>query len=223
MMKTMRIMQLVAALFAAMAVSAAQPADSTATATRLIARNCFTAAPDNVLPLLPQQTRQDMLSYYDAGRDTESDNAFGSGCRILSLDDDRLSMESGKDITTEMFVLNPTGKNQVIGVIETIATPVPDSRVTFYDTTWRNLGDRIGIDPTLADWLGKDGLKNMADIQREVPFVLATMHFDPATSTLVAENNMRAYYPASDIPASLDALRPRLVYKWTGSKFRLEK
>ncbi len=211
------------ALLTAAGASASQPADTAAVASRLIARNCFTTAPADVLPLLEPQTRQDMLTYYDAGRDTPSQNTFGADCRIISLDDDCLKMITGEDITTEIFVLNPTGRNQVIGVIETIATPVADSRVTFYDTGWHNLTGRISIEPTLADWLPRDQLRNIADIQRDVPFVLASMHFDPATSTVVADNNMQAYYTAGDTPEALAVLKPHLTYKWTGKKFRIDK
>lgn len=223
MVRTIRIMMAVFTLMAVVNVGAAEAGDSTAVAPRLIVRNCFTTAPADVLPLLEPQTRQDMLSYYDAGRDTPSENTFGADCRILSLDDDCLKMVSGSDMITQMFVLNPTGKNQVIGVIETVATPVPDSRVTFYDTKWRNLGPAVAIDPRLSDWLPKNEHRNIADIQREVPFVLAAMHFDPATLTVVAENNMHAYYPKGDTPGSLALLKPQLTYKWTGKKFRLEK
>lgn len=223
MIRTIRITTVILALLTAVGACAAEPADTTVAAPRLIARNCFTTAPIDVLPLLEPQTRQDMLTYYDAGRDTPSQNVFGSDCRIISLDDDCLKMITGEGVTTEMFVLNPTGKNQVIGVIETIDTPVADSRVTFYDTGWRDLTGSVSIDPTLADWLPKAEQRNLADIQRDVPFVLASMHFDPATSTVVADNNMQAYYTADDTPAALTVLKPHLTYKWTGKKFRLEK
>lgn len=222
MTKTTRIITVLLAMLVTAGASAATP-DSTAVASRLLARNCFTTAPADVLPLLEPQMRQDMLSYFDAGRDTPSQNAFGADCRILSLDDDCIVMVTGSDITTEMFVLNPTGKNQVIGVIETVATPVPDSRVTFYDTKWRNLAPSVVIDPDLPDWLPKQEHRNIADIQRAVPFVLAEMHFDPVASAVVAKNNMQAYYPVSDTPAALALLKPALTYKWTGKKFRLEK
>lgn len=222
MKKIHRLITALIAMLAAAGASAA-PSDTTAVASRLLARNCFTTAPADVLPLLEPQARQDMLSYFDAGRDTPSKNAFGAECRILSLDDDCLVMVSGSDITTEIFVLNPTGKNQVIGVIETVATPVPDSRVTFYDTKWRNLSPSVAVDPGLADWLPKDERRNIADIQRAVPFVLAEMHFDPGASAVVAKNNMQAYYPAGDTPAALTLLKPELTYRWTGKKFRLEK
>lgn len=221
--KILRIITISIALTAAMATHAADTADSTAVASRLLARNCFTTAPEDVLPLLEPQTRQDMLSYHDAGRDTPSKNALGSECRILSLDDDIMRMESGTGITTEIFVLNPTGKNQVIGVIETVNTPVPDSRVTFYDTKWRNLSGSLNVDPSLADWLPKSHKGEIADIQRAVPFVLATMHFDPYASTLTLENGMQSYYPEKQIPEALSMVKPRLTYKWTGKKFRLEK
>lgn len=214
---------MILALLTALGAAAAAPADTTSVASRLIARNCFTTAPSDVLPLLEPQTRQDMLTYYDAGRDTPSQNAFGADCRIISLDADCLKMITGEGITTEMFVLNPTGKNQVIGVIETIDTPVADSRVTFYDTSWRNLTSKMGIDPTLADWVPKAEQGNLAEIQRDVPFVLASMHFDPLTSTVVADNNMQAYYTAADTPSALARLKPHLTYKWTGKKFRLDK
>lgn len=222
MTKIIRILTAVCAWLTAMVAVAAQPDDSTAaTGARLVARNCFTAAPKDVLPLLEPQTRQDMLSYYDAGRDTPSKNTFGHDCRIIALDDDRLEMETGSGIVTEMFVLNPDGKNQVIGVIETVLTPVPDSRVSFYDTKWRSIDKKMGVDPTLADWLPKSVRRDIADIRREVPFVLSTMQYDPATLTLTARNNMSAYYPGDGAPAVLSALRPTLTYRWTGKKFRL--
>lgn len=200
---------------------------------QLTAAKCFAEAPDDVLPLLTRNTRLDMLDYYKAGSMRHSANVFEGDSRILAIDSvaggSSLTFEGGDGITGQIFVLNADTAEPLIGVVETVDTPMPDSNVRIYDKTWTCVGSLLlppagGVAvpaPKLADWLLRTA--DRAAVAEQLPFVMATYAYDPARRVLTVKHAMDAYFDKADGEKVLSMLKPQLTYVWDGKQFKPAK
>lgn len=206
------IMLVATALATALAVVAADT-------DRPLVAKFFAEAPDWMFEVLPANTRLDMLDYYSAGISRGSTNSFGADCYVTDLGDTSISMVSGTGISHQVFQLDRAGA-PVFGVIETVATPVDDATVAFYDSSWRPLASAVFTSPSLADWIAPGAAKRAAELRDKLPFMLVSYEYDTATGTLTLTNNMESYFTGDEYP---DGLLPKITYKWDGKKFNRQK
>lgn len=203
---------LVAAAAPAVAGSHDAPISSTMTARDAGSAQWFFAmAPDDVLPLLPANTRLDMLDYFNSGVDRASRNAAGSEARILSSADRRITFVLGDSTTCEIGVfISPA--DTAVALVETLRFPMADSRISWYDGAWAPRKAPVD-EPRLADWLTADGRRQRTEVEREIPFLTAVITTDPETRTVTYTRTIDSYFLPSERPASLGLLQPRLQLK----------
>ena len=103
----------------------------------------FAMAPDDVLPLLPVNTRLDMLDYYNSGVERPSRDAAGSRAIVTSSTNRRLTFDTGDGSTYELAVYT-AGRDTIVALVETLHYPMADSRVEWYDSRWRPLQPLLG-------------------------------------------------------------------------------
>lgn len=189
----------------------------------LTAEKCFSAAQTIEFSLLETNTRLDMLDYFHAGISKPSQNATGGDCLIEDETTYCISWTGGKDTRYQLFVLAPLSPSPIIGIVETVDTPVPDSQIRFYDSRWQELSEDIFIEPKLADWLqglSKDQILVATD---RLPFVLYSINYDEDNQSLTLNNNMATYFHPSDTPDIVNEMRQQLTYVWDGKRFKLQK
>lgn len=196
----------------ALAAATAVPASA-----QLTAASAFADAPASLFPLLDRNTRLDMIDYFKGGSETASSNALKGNSKVTSLTDNEISI-SMTDASTYEIALLPGKTEPVIAVIQTVATPARDSRISFFSSSWAPLdAASIFTAPVLADWLTPEARKNGASLDM-VPFMLADYSYSPDTSELTLKNNLVELLSA-DVYSLIEAdLLPALVYKWDGSR-----
>ena len=185
---------------------------------QLTATNAFTSAPSALFPLLDKNTRLDMVDYYNSGSDTPSTNALSGSSRITSLTPMDIRIDMTESTSYQIAIL-PTSGDSLIMVIETMAMPAKDSRISFYDSSWTSLGNKIFAAPTLRDWLNDNGRKNIEIVEMIVPFLIASYDYDTSTGTLTLTNNLPDFVSKEDIDEVNSYFLPSLSYRWTGKKF----
>lgn len=190
---------------------------------QLTARKAFTEAPAKIIPLLDRNTRLDMLDYFDAGIERASDNALKGKSQINSLSDNAISVKITDASTIDIIIL-PAGSDSLIAVINTVATPAPDSKLTVYSRNWEsNLTPSTFAKPALKDWLSAEGRKNSNEVESLVPFLLIGYSYNPSTATLTLTNNTASFL-SPDIYTMVEPfLLPELKYNWNGRKFNPAK
>lgn len=184
----------------------------------LTAEKCFKEAPGTVLGLIAPNTRLDMIDYYQAGIDRESDNTAGGQCKITDLQDYSITFTGGNGIEYQMFVINPTSSTPLIGLIQTLDTPIPDSAITIYRTDWDIVpasgNNALGREPSFESWIMPSHIRDISTISKYIPFVLAKLTYDPTSATITATNNMDSYFSPKDTPEALSKLKDSITYKW---------
>ncbi len=194
------------------------PAQAQITSTQ-----AFSTAPRKVLPLLSEDTRLDMIDYYNSNMTTASDNDLGGRSRITSLSPEQLTVQLTDANTCQLSVL-PGSKNQLIALITTVKSPTPDSRMAVYLPDWsRDVTSTVFTKPKLADWLTDEGRKHLDEVEVTVPFLLISYSYDPATSTLTLTNNA-AQFLGKEVYDTVSAyMLPKIDYKFNGQRFQRVK
>lgn len=203
-----------------LAVAAATPQMVSA---RVTAADAFTSAPRKVMPMLDENTRLDMVDYFNSGMSTTSANNLNGRSRITALSPDQLTVSLTDASTCNVIVL-PGEQNPMLALITTVATPAPDSRMSVFTADWkRDVTPSVFAKPTLADWLTPAGKKNMAEVEATVPFLLIGYVYDPATATLTLTNNAAGFLGEDVYETVAEYIQPQLVYKFNGKRFNLVK
>lgn len=186
-------------------------------AAQKTAADAFTTAPAGIFPLLDKNTRLDMVDYYNSGLATPSANRLQGRSAITSLTPATLTVKI-TDSSSAQIALLPAGRDTIIALISTVATPGLDSTIKFYDSNWSPLPtDRHFTAPGWNDWLtpGHD----TAEVTAHAPFMLASYFIDTDASTLTATNNLATFLDEDTYKALASTLRPTITYKWNGKRF----
>ncbi|MBD5225127.1 MAG: DUF3256 family protein [Bacteroidales bacterium] len=182
--------------------------------------DAFINAPIQVFPAIDPMTRMDMADYFNSGSPKPSKNNFKGDCRIISADNEQLSF-SVSDVSEVELSLLPMKSDTIIMVVTTLKTPVQDSSVKFYSyPEWEPVTKGIFMVPGLDEWTAKDASLPREDLENAVPFILASITYQPATRTLTLENHLGDYLPRENADKVKASLRDRLVYRWTGSRLQ---
>lgn len=188
----------------------------------LTASEAFVSAPSSVFPLLDKSTRLDMIDYFNSGSATPSKNKLAGQSRILSIGGNDLRFEMSNASRYQVVVL-PYGSEEIIALIETVATPAPDSNITFFSTDWQKLASSCFEVPDLKAWLTKEGNKNREQVEMMVPFMLVGYEYDDGTQQLTLTNNISKFL-SDDIYEQISAyLYDKLVYRWNGKRMEQVK
>ena len=188
----------------------------TATAQKTAA-DAFTTAPTGIFPLLDKRTPRDMGDSDHSDRATPTANRLQGRSAITSLTPATITVKI-TDSSSAQIALLPAGRDTIIAVISTVATPGLDSTIKFYDSNWAPLPtDRHFTAPGWNDWLtpGHD----ITEITAHTPFMLASYFIDTDAGTLTATNNLATFLDEDTYKALATALRPTLTYKWNGKRF----
>ncbi len=103
------------------------------------AREFFLAAPAEIVGYVDESARLDMLDYFDAGlKDHSVRSARDVQVRLTELTDSGLTLRAGEVQTISLRLLSAKG-DTAVAVVETFATPAPDSKLTIYNKVWEPL------------------------------------------------------------------------------------
>lgn len=209
--KLIRILILIITLFTATDVTA-----------QFTAEKAFAGAPNRIFPMVDSITKLDMIDYYNSGGIVASKNAFDGESRITKINPEQVNVKMS-DASEYQIIILPSKKDSIIAVISTLATPIEDSNIKFYDCEWNDLQDVKFEEPKLKDWLTDEGKKSIADVENTIPFILVSYFYDPSFKTLMLSHNMAEYVSEENRGAVEKWLKPNLKYQWTGKKMKLLK
>lgn len=186
--------------------------------SQITASAAFRDAPASVLPLLDRNTRLDMIDYFNSGSATASKNSMQGQSRITALSPASLSATLTGSSDCQLALLPMRGDTAIV-YIETVRLPASDSRVRVYDRNWKPLASKSFVQPSVADWLTKEGEKNSTAVNALVPFMLSSAQYAPETQTLTLTNRLSDFLSPDIYGQVAPWLLPELTYRWDSSRF----
>jgi len=182
--------------------------------------DAFKSAPRSVVPLIEPSTRLDMIDYFNAGSVKASRNTLYGNSRITELTPERIVVEATAATTIEMVAL-PAGNDTIIAVITTRATPVPDSKVTLWTSSWEDVTQKSFKAPDVAEWLAPGASRD--EVESALPFLLVSCSYDPATKSFTFTNRSVEFIGEEVYEPLKPLLRDTLAYGWDGRRLSLRK
>lgn len=181
-------------------------------------RSLFLTAPDQLLPLLPYNSRADLVDYAEANMTAKVTNLLGGVSTLLELKSDFLLLEATASSTVQMKLL-PFGNENIVCVVKSVKAEAEDSRVYFYDSSWNRLStDSFFTMPEIREFFllvdTIDRYLDMCDIY------LVSLKLNAGNNTLTAEYTMPNYMSEESAAAVGPLLRKR-VYNWENGRFVL--
>lgn len=166
--------------------------------------------PGSVLELLPQETRLDMLDYFDAATEYNATNDLRGNSRLNELTDDYLEVEVTPVSTLQLKVM-PDRKGRRMVVANYIVGEEGDtqeSTLYFFDSSMKPLPAEAHIKtPKLSDFFNlKDRPLKMKEIEAMIPYYSVVYNLDSASGELTGRLTLEKIVTVE----VMDTLRPLL-------------
>ena len=185
----------------------------------------FASEPGTIFPLLTRTNRLDLVDYYTSGQMVAVANNLEGEARLLEVADDYLKVQTSDCRQVEML-MRMAGKDTVLTVIETVMTPVPDSRLTQWNVHWqRYTSDRLFTMPTIDDFIiGKMPRELRADLQDAMIFPLIRLSFKgEGHDTIEATHGLDKFLVPDEYKRYAAYLKTSLNYRFNGLKIKSVK
>lgn len=182
----------------------------------------FATEPGNIFPLLTRTNRLDMVDYYLSGQLVAIQNNLTGESRLLELDSAYLKVQTSGSRVVEML-MRQVGKDTVITVIETVMTPVPDSRLTQWNVHWqRYVSDKLFSMPSIDDFLVKKMSRELrADLQAAMIFPLIQLTFKGGNHEIIeATHGLDRFLAPEEYKRFAEYFKPSLSYRFNGLKIK---
>lgn len=185
----------------------------------------FANEPGIIFPLLTRTNRLDMVDYYNSGQMVAMSNNLAGESRLMELDSTYMKVKTSESRVVEMR-MRTAGKDTVITVIETVMTPVSDSRLTQWNSHWqRYISEKLFAMPGIDDFIVKKMPKELrADLQDAMIFPLIHLTFKGENhDTIEATHGLEQFLAPSEFKRFASYLKPSLNYRFNGLKIKPAK
>ena len=182
----------------------------------------FASEPGNIFPLLTRTNRLDMVDYHKSGQTVAIANNLTGESRLLELDSTYIKVQTSDAKVVEML-MRTAGKDTVITVIETVMTPVPDSRLTQWNVHWQRFtSDRLFAMPAIDDFFVKKMPQELrADLQDAMIFPLIRLSFTGEKhDTIEASHGLEQFLASNEYQRFAAYLKPSLKDRFNGLKIK---
>ena len=182
----------------------------------------FASEPGNIFPLLTRTSRLDMVDYYNSGKTVAIANNLEGESSLLQLDSAYLKVQTSKNRIVEMR-MRTAGKDTVITVIETVMTPVPDSRLTQWNVHWQRFtSDKLFAMPGIDDFIIKKMPHDLrADLQDAMIFPLIQLTFKGEGHDIIeAAHGLEQFLAKEEYQRYSSYLKPSISYRFNGLKIK---
>lgn len=191
----------------------------------LTASRAFAELPVDVLDLLGKSARLDMLDFYEADSIHVVANAMEGISRLESVSPRRLVVELTPVSSLAVSVLD-AGKDDIVMTAYTIGdeTQAYDTDLRFFTSSYKELPREKYIKTaSLDDFFSFPDKRTKKRVVELIPF--PTVRYVPSedSETMTAELTVARFMSADDYKEVARYMKGKLLYRWDGRKFRLEK
>ena len=103
------------------------------------AKTLFNQIPDSICQILTNVNRADCIDFLESNMRAIVTNRFNTKSEMTDLSADYIRIKLTEKSSWQMKVLPVNDSTQVICTIHTFAAPAKDSKIRFYDSTWKEL------------------------------------------------------------------------------------
>lgn len=185
----------------------------------------FTQMPAELIPGISIDTRKDLIDFFKNGKLAVMPAAFGGKVQLMTLENDFLMLQTSESADLQIKMLRPNDSLRVLAVVHTAAAPLKDSRVRFYDTSWKPMTDWSMPTFSVLDFVdvAKANALGLSDRLNEIgPRLLVVITFKPNENAFVAVSSLRADMEKAQSETLGALVRDSVVYRLKNNRFQAE-
>lgn len=185
----------------------------------------FTQMPAELIPGISIDTRKDLLDFSKNGKLSVMPAAFGGKVQLKTLMDDYLLLQTSENADLQLKILQPNDSLRVLALVHTAAAPLRDSRVKFYNTSWKLLSNGFMPTFTVLDFIdaGKAQALGLTGRLNEIgPRLFVSVTFKPGENAFVAVSSLKADMEKAQSETLGALVRDSVVYRWKNDRFQAE-
>lgn len=184
----------------------------------------FASEQGNIFALLTRTNRLDMVDYYNSGQAVSIENNLAGDSELLELDSAYLKLQASEGKVVELLMMTAGRNDTVIAVIQTVKTPVPDSRISFWNPQWQlyvkpsTFFKMPGIENFIT---GKMPREMRADLSDAMIFPLIELTFTGERhDVLKATHGLERFLASQEYQRFAPYLKPSISYRVNGVKIK---
>lgn len=118
------------------------------------AKSVFINLPDSLSPLLTKVNREDFADFLQSKMKAEVKNKMDKTTEMKELTEDYAFLQTTSKSSFQFKILSLNDTTKVLCVVRTVNGPIPDSRIQFYTTAWKELNTSSFVTPpTISQFL----------------------------------------------------------------------
>lgn len=182
----------------------------------------FTQMPAEMIPGITIDTRKDLIDFCKNGKLSVMPAAFGGKVQLKTLEEDYLLLQTSESSDVQIKMLRPSDSLRVLAVVRTVSGPLKDSRVKFYDTSWKLLKSWSMPVFTVDEFLDATKAKELGLTDRisEIgPRLFVAIAFKPNESAFVATSSLKEDMEKGKREILGVLVRDSVVYRLNNNRF----
>jgi hypothetical protein len=176
------------------------------------AKEAFASMPESMLWDLNVNSRLDLIDLFEAGRESVVLNSFEDSVSLEKLTPDYLLLKSGQS-SIQIIVLTMLNESFLYCFIQTVCSPLCDSRIEFYTPSWKPLDSKTFISSATKEWFIPDN-----EISPTMNISFMQFVYNPENSFLLQLYNTPKNRSADD-PIEHSFPVKEKKYTWNGIRF----
>ena len=189
-------------------------------------KDVFVNTPDDVLQLLSQRTRMDMIDYLNDGRMVDVANNLGKPSHLNRATDNYLSLQLTATTEVEMQLVPVSPKDTVIIMVTTVNLPARDSRIRVFGFDWqpRQVEAYVKV-PSMKDFvkIPKGDKTRRETVLNAIEFPIISYSINPENNTIIARQGLKDYMSKDDYERIAPYLRDSVTLERKGKVFKIKK
>ena len=184
----------------------------------------FVKMPDNIIIQLEEAWRKDLVDLFKSGKSATLENTMQGQSTLQKLTDDYLLLQSTENSIVEMKLLPLINNTNIICLIETVFSPVADSRISFYSTEWQLINANELFIPVTEGWFLKDDVDRLSpafeDAVAKLDIYLVKYSLCSESMNLIAEYMTPQYLNKEYREKVLPFLKTGVkTYEWKSGRY----
>lgn len=179
-------------------------------------KDLFLKMPVELLPLLKENDRLDLIDLYEAKMNIPVTNRLDGKSSIKMLTDNYMYLTLSASSSMQIKMLTDVSGDTLLCVVNTVSAEAADSRIRLYKNDWQPVENGFFDTPAIADFfIQSDSTKEALEL---ADIYLVELNLSPEDNTLVAEYTLPRYMNKEDAARILPLLH-KIVYIWDGRGF----
>lgn len=185
----------------------------------------FTQMPAELIPGITIDTRKDLIDFCKNGKISVMPAVFGGKVQLKTLEEDYLLLQTSESSEMQIKILRPNDSLRVLAVVHTVVGPLKDSRVKFYNTSWKPLKDWSIPLFTVNDFIDfkKAAELGLTDRVNEIgPRLFVAITFKSVENAFVAVSSLKVDMEKAKTETLGVLVRDSVVYRLNNNRFQAE-